>query len=109
MFEYNIGSICNCYDYNNQQDTQTIRTKPPRIRAGGITFSTAAGKFSPVASAAPDTWNFASLIVIIPGFAANVGGVSVILSPFLSYAMYIVRGAGTGNTASVDVCAGAGD
>jgi hypothetical protein len=57
-------------------------------------LGTAAWKLSPVASVAPDTWNRAKIITT-PGFAADVCGVRVILSSFLSYALYDVRrGAG---------------
>lgn len=65
------------------------------------TFGTAAWKLSPVAGLVPDTWKRAS-IMTVPGCAADVWGVNVILSSFVSYAVYEVRrgaagcGAGTG-------------
>lgn len=80
------------------------------LKGENNTFGTAAWKFKPVASVAPETWNLAKIITI-PGFATDVCGVRVILSSFLSYAVYDVRrgAAGVGAGAGAGVGAGAGD
>lgn len=64
-----------------------------------LTFGTAAWKFKPVAPVPPETWNRARIITT-PGFVAEVCGVSVILSSFLSYAVYDVKREAAGGCAA---------
>ena len=67
------------------------------------TLGTAAWKVNPTAGLFPDTLNRARIITM-PGFARFVCGVSVIVSSFLSYAIYCVSRGVVGCGRGVSAC-----